>query len=51
LLAQSNNGETKALSWDTKVADWFNKSIARRQPGDRLEVAVTYFLYDVAAEN
>jgi len=51
LLAQSDKGGTKSQSWDTKVADWFNKSIARRQPGDRLEVAIGYFLYDIAAEN
>jgi hypothetical protein len=28
------------------VADWFNRSIAKRNPGDRLDVADTYFLYE-----
>jgi hypothetical protein len=31
--------------WANKVADWFNHSIAHRVPGDRMELANTYFLY------
>jgi hypothetical protein len=49
VLAQSDSGETKSRSWETKLADWFNESIARRRPGDRLNVAPRYFLYDVTA--
>ena len=51
LLAQSDDGKTKSQSWAAKVTGWFNKSIARRQPGDRLEVAAKYFLYDAASGN
>ena len=33
------------LSYLWAISDWFNRSISRRQPGDRLEVADQYFLY------
>jgi hypothetical protein len=28
-----------------KVANWFNRTIAHRKPGDRLEFAGHYYLY------
>ena len=46
LLAQTSGGGTNPQSWLRKTADWFNHSIARRRPGDRLELADTYFLYE-----
>jgi hypothetical protein len=48
LIAQSNNSESKWSSWQAKGISWFNNYIARRQSGDRLDVAVKYFLYDAA---
>jgi hypothetical protein len=45
LLAQTSGGGTNSQSWLRKTADWFNHSIARRRPGDRLELADTYYLY------
>jgi hypothetical protein len=46
LLAQTSDGGTNSQSWLRKTTDWFNHSIARRRPGDRLELAGTYFLYE-----
>jgi hypothetical protein len=46
LLVQTSDGETNPQSWLRKTADWFNHSIARRRPGDRLELADAYFLYE-----
>jgi hypothetical protein len=46
LLAQTSGGGANSQSWPRKTADWFNHSIARRRPGDRLELADTYFLYE-----
>ncbi|HEX5398473.1 MAG TPA: hypothetical protein VFY06_05430 [Verrucomicrobiae bacterium] len=44
LLAQTGiAGESK--SWTHKIADWFNRDIARRRHGDRLELADHYYLY------
>jgi hypothetical protein len=51
LMAQSESGEMNARSWETKVADWFNNFIARRRPGDRLDVPVVYYLYGVTPVN
>jgi hypothetical protein len=42
LIAQSAANQH---SWLTEVADWFNHSISRRAPGDRIELAGTYYLY------
>lgn len=43
LVAQS---AARSQTWLNKVADWFNHTIAKRNPGDRLEMADTYFLYE-----
>jgi hypothetical protein len=51
LLAQSDSGKAKSQSWETKVTRWFNNSVARRRPGDRIEVAVMYYLYHVSSAN
>jgi hypothetical protein len=42
LAAQS---DASSRSWLTDVADWFNHSISKRAPGDRLELSQTYYLY------
>jgi hypothetical protein len=42
LVAQS---EAPAKSGLSKVGDWFNRAIARRNPGDRIDVAAVYYLY------
>ena len=42
LAAQSAGQTHTGLS---KVTDWFNRSISRRSPGDRLELSDTYYLY------
>ena len=42
LAAQSRTQQ----SWLSKVGVWFNHTIARRKPGDRLEASETYFLYE-----
>lgn len=42
LLARST---TDSQSWLNRVADWFNRSISRRSPGDRLDLSKNYFLY------
>jgi hypothetical protein len=46
LVAQTSSGESNSRSLLQKAAAWFNHSIARRRPGDRLELAATYFLYE-----
>ncbi len=46
LLAQTSGGGISSQPWLQKTADWFNRSIARRRPGDRVELADTYFLYE-----
>jgi hypothetical protein len=46
LLAQTSGGGASSQSWLHQTTDWFNRSIARRRPGDRLELADTYFLYE-----
>jgi hypothetical protein len=33
-------------SWLGKVTGWFNKSVAKRRAGDRLELSETYLLYE-----
>lgn len=43
LIAQSSAAPQSPLN---RVDDWFNHSIARRNPGDRLELSETYFLYE-----
>jgi hypothetical protein len=47
LLAQSSADETSSQSWLHKIANWFNHSIARRRPGDRMELADAYYLYEL----
>ncbi|HSY17980.1 MAG TPA: hypothetical protein VK815_06580 [Candidatus Acidoferrales bacterium] len=47
LRAQTAASRAPMEQWLAKGADWFNHNIARRQPGDRVEVAGTYFLYDL----
>lgn len=47
LLAQSSDDEAGSGSWPHQAADWFNRCISRRQPGDRLELAGGYFLYEM----
>jgi hypothetical protein len=42
LVAQS---AADSHSWLTDVADWFNHSISKRAPGDRLELPASYYLY------
>ncbi|HEX3626760.1 MAG TPA: hypothetical protein VH280_15215 [Verrucomicrobiae bacterium] len=42
LIAKS---EASSDSWLTQVADWFNRSISHRQPGDRMELRDSYYLY------
>jgi len=46
LLAQTSTDEKNSQSRLHKAADWFNRAIARRRPGDRLELASNYFLYE-----
>jgi hypothetical protein len=46
LLAQTATGGTGDQSRLHQAADWFNRSIARRQPGDRMDLAGAYFLYE-----
>jgi hypothetical protein len=43
LLAAS---ESDSRSWLTHITDWFNRSISHRRPGDRLELANAYYLYE-----
>lgn len=43
LVAQS---APPSQTWLNKVTDWFNQTIAKRSPGDRLEMADTYYLYE-----
>lgn len=47
LRAQTTASKATMERWLAKSADWFNHNIARRQPGDRMEVAGAYFLYDL----
>jgi len=42
LVAQS---AVDSYSWLMGIADWFKQAIAKRPPGDRLELAGTYYLY------
>jgi hypothetical protein len=42
LASQSAEPAHSGLS---RITDWFNRSISRRSPGDRLELADTYYLY------
>ena len=46
LRAQMNTAATASPSWLTRVGNWFNHTIARRRPGDRLDLADNYFLYE-----
>ena len=46
LLAQSSSDETNSTSIMHRTADWFNHAIARRRPGDRMELAGAYYLYE-----
>jgi hypothetical protein len=46
LLAQTSTDEKSSPPWLHKAANWFNHAIARRRPGDRLELANDYFLYE-----
>ncbi len=46
LRAQASVGGPASQSLLQKTGDWFNHSIARRQPGDRIDFAGTYFLYE-----
>lgn len=42
LIAKST---AESHSWLTHVTEWFNRSIAHRRSGDRLELPGTYYLY------
>jgi hypothetical protein len=42
LVAESN---ASAHSWMTGIADWFNRSISKRAPGDRMNLPETYYFY------
>ncbi len=44
LVAQSS---AHSQQWLSEVANWFNHSVARRNPGDRLELADAYYLYEL----
>jgi len=46
LRAQCSVGATHSQSWLQKTGAWFNRTIARRQPGDRIDFSETYFLYE-----
>jgi hypothetical protein len=43
LVAQSAEQSQSSLA---HITDWFNHTVARRKPGDRLEVSDAYFLYE-----
>lgn len=45
LIAQKS---IQSQSWSKKIIDWFNHTISKRNPGDRLELADTYFLYSAS---
>ncbi len=44
--AQSAAAGDGSAAFFQRVAAWFNRAIAHRKPGDRLELADHYFLYD-----
>ena len=46
LRAQTTGVVTTSPSWIIRAGSWFNHTIARRQPGDRIDFADTYFLYE-----
>lgn len=46
LRAQTADSANAANSWPEAVGDWFNRAISRRQPGDRMDFARAYFLYE-----
>ena len=46
LVAESSTGSGSGMDAGLqKVANWFNRTIAHRKPGDRLEFAGHYYLY------
>jgi hypothetical protein len=47
LAARSGNDPLQSLPLLHGALDWFSKTIARRAPGDRMDLAETYYLYRV----
>ena len=46
LVARNGGAAAGSGSVMRSVSAWFNQNIARRKPGDRLEIGETYFLYE-----